>query len=104
VTILDLVAIAVGVAVVAIAGALVPALLELRRAARSLDRLLATTQTEVPGLAERTAALLDESRRLVSEARASLARLERAAGALRVPVAGVAAGLREALLAVRKPR
>jgi hypothetical protein len=97
--IVDLVAIGVGVAVLAVAGALVPALLEVRRAARSLDRFLSAAGERLPGLAARAESLLDETDGLVSETRGRLDRLERAAGELRAPLAGLAgaaAGLRHA--------
>jgi hypothetical protein len=108
-TILDLVAIGVGVAALAVAGALVPALLEIRRAARSLDRVLSETHERLPGLALRAEALLAEASGLAAETRGRLDRLERVAADLREPAAalvGAAAGVRQAvetLLARRRP-
>ncbi len=49
----DMVWLGIGIAVLAVAAALVPALVEVRRAARSLDRALEGVHGRLPGLLER---------------------------------------------------
>lgn len=104
----------IGIAAVAVTAALVPALLEVRRAARSLDRTLDGVQGRLPGLLERVDDLLGETTGLLRDVQGRLDRLEQATSGLRhdltVPLARAAAavaGLREAaqvLLGARPPR
>ncbi len=98
-TITELAVLAIGLAAVVAAAALVPALLELRRAARSLDRTLAETAERLPSVLARVDGLLLEAERLTGDTRARLDRMERAVTRLKDPLArlvGTVAGLKEA--------
>ncbi len=98
-TITELAVLAIGLSALVVAAALVPALLEVRRAARSLDRTLAETAERLPSVLARVDGLLTEAERLTGETRARLDRVEHAAARLRGPLArlvGTVAGLREA--------
>lgn len=95
----ELALLAIGLSVVAVAAALVPALLEVRRAARALDRTLSETAERLPGVLTRVDALLSQAEQLVEEMRARLDRVEQATARLRAPLArlaGTMSGLKEA--------
>jgi uncharacterized protein YoxC len=98
----ELVWVAIGVAVLAVSGALVPALLELRRAARSLHRALDGVGERLPSVLDRADVLLDEAARLTSDVRSGLDRVERAASGLREEVAAPLAWLAGALAGLRE--
>lgn len=109
----ELVWVAIGVAVLAVSGALVPALLELRRAARSLHRALEGVAERLPSVLDHADALLDEATRLTSDVGSRLNRVTRAApgpveevAAPLAWLAGALAGLREGaqVLAGASPR
>lgn len=98
-TITEIAVLAIGLSAIAVAAALVPALLEVRRAARSLERTLAVTADRLPGVLARMDGLLTEAERLAGETRARLERVEHATARLKEPLArlaGTVVGLKEA--------
>lgn len=98
-TISELVLVAIGLSVVVVAAALVPTLIEARRAARSLDRALGSVADRLPEVLGRVDGVLTQGERLVEETRARLDRVERATARLRGPLArlvGTMAGFKEA--------